>query len=436
MMFRELNMEAWSKVHKGIDWTFGLYLRYVLSPSVYLYKRHATVVHMAVGFLCTMILCCAIWGFANLNFDDTDEQAFATGTKAFWKVAHGPLTPLMLVLCTHLIMMVFAAAQLQELYNSSADSLPFPLTCTIICGKTFMIFRMILSYSSTNLGVAVDYFLWQELILVCMHGSLAVFVGDPSPENCLGIPYAKQLARSFLVILGIDSLKTCAMLVFWSSFKPGIVSSYFNRLPNITSMLAVTILVHASFDALQTGTSAFTMFIGRMFVEFMSGTERMKDQPLDRGERSQSMADQLVGRWLTNYGTMVTFEIKYWRIPVPDGLSESQEFEFATVYQVKLPRAKLRLPVPKGKQAGDFVECLELRMHHGLLGYRSFDASSQDLMKSLVDVWPWQPEAHLSADGLILDFKQVVGSMGSFAPFRWTKVVDHKTHKYRENSGL
>jgi len=94
----------------------------------------------------------------------------------------------MLVLCTHLIMMVFAAAQLQELYNSSSDSLPFPLTYTILCGEAFMIFRMVLSYSSTNMGVAIDYFFWQELILVGMHGSLAVFVGDPSPENCLGIP--------------------------------------------------------------------------------------------------------------------------------------------------------------------------------------------------------------------------------------------------------
>jgi len=330
----------------------------------------------------------------------------------------------MLVLCTHLIMMVFAAAQLQELYNSSSDSLPFPLTYTILCGKAFMIFRMVLSYSSTNMGVAIDYFFWQELILVGMHGSLAVFVGDPSPEHCLGIPYAKQLASSFLVILGIDGLKTLAMLLFWCSFKPGMVASCFNRLPTVTSMLAVTILVHVIFDALQTGTSAFTMFIGRMFAESVSGKERMKDQPLDRREGPQSLSDKLVGRWLCNKGMLITFELKSWRIRVPDWLSEGQELEFDTVYWLALPRAKLRVRMPKGTKAGDFVEFLELRMNHALWGYRSFDASSQDVLKPLGDSEPWQPPARLSADGLSLHFEH---NTAHSVPFSWTKITDAKT---------
>jgi len=283
------------------------------------------------------------------------------------------------------------------------------------------------------LGVAIDYFLWQELILIGMHGSLAVFVGDPSPDNGLGIPYAKQLARAFLIILGIDGVKTFGMLVFWYSFQPGIISLYFNRLPDVTSMLAVTILVHAIFDALQTGTSAFTMFIGRIYAEFVSGEKRIKNQSLETAECSQSMTDRLVGRWLTNYGTPVTFDLKRWRIPVPDGVTEGQEFEFATVYQFSLPRAKLRLHVPQGKQAGDIMECVELRMHHGLLGYRSYDASS-DVLQSVIELWPWHPPAHLSTDGASLEFeggKRTPPNGSSSqrlsnyaAPFTWTKVVD------------
>jgi len=59
-------------------------------------------------------------------------------------------------------------------------------------------------------------------------------------------------------------------------------------------------------------------------------------------------------------------------------------------------------------------------------GYRSFDASSQDVLKPLGDYEPSQPPAHLSSDGLSLHFEH---NTAHNVPFSWTKITDTKTQK-------
>jgi len=132
------------------------------------------------------------------------------------------------------------------------------------------------------------------------------------------------------------------------------------------------------------------------------------------------------GRWLTNKGTLITSELKSWLIQVPGGLSQDQRFEFVTVYQLALPRAKLRVHVPRREQSGDFVEFLELRMNYALRGYRSYDASSQDVMKSLGDCDPWQTPTHRCVDGLSLDFEPV---RAHCVPYHWTTITDSNAQK-------
>jgi len=359
-----------------------------------------------------MLLLYTLWGCANLRFDISVEEATASGVKAFQEVEHAPLTPLVLILCTHMIMMIFACHQLVELHNECFDHLPFPLTYTFIVGKGFMIFRMVLAYSSTNLGVSIDYFVWQELILMFVHGLLAAFVGNPSPGSTRGPSYDKQLAHSFQVILGIDGLKTIAMILIWYNFKETALAFYFNRLPNTSVMIAASVLIHALLDVIQTATSMFTMFIGRFFIELTTEREQHTCQAV-AGEELPDMAKMLLGKWNTSSSHQVTFEAKRWTICDPmNYLEEGNELWIITKNSsiLGLPSAKMRLQVPKGCKPGEAFGVTELRMHHALSGYRSFNVA-------FLDRTNFQPfskqKATLSVDGNVLQFQ---------AERKWTKV--------------
>jgi len=380
LIWKNLQMEKWTQSPSLIQFTFGAYLRWVLSPSIYFYKKYEKVVHGVLVISMAMLFFYTLWGCANVKFDMSVQEANQNGVKAFKQVEHAPLTPLVLLLCTHMIFLIFACHQLVELHNECFDHLAFPLTYTFIVGKGFMIFRMVLAYSSTNLGVSIDYFIWQELVLTFMHGLLAAFVGNPSPNSSTGPSYDKQLAHSFLVILGIDGLKTIAMVLIWYNFRETALAFYFNRLPHTSVMIAASVLVHAVLDMMQTATSMFTMFIGRFFTELSTEREKHKCQAEVGGELSE-MTKMLLGKWNTSSGHQVTFEAKRWTIGDPTkSFEEGEDFDLITKTSsiLGLPSAKLKFQVPKGHKPGESLVVTELRMHHALSGYRSFNVSTLD----------------------------------------------------------
>jgi len=395
MIFRELEMEKWeqSRVPWAVERTFGLYLRHVLSPSVYLYKRRRGLVHAALGGAFSLLVLCTAWGFANLRFGDSDEQATARGVHAFRAVEHAPVTPLVLLLCAHLVMMLFAAKQLEELSKEDSKHLPFPLTYTIIVGKAFMVLRMVMAYSSANLGVSIDYFVWQELILTSTHGVLSLFVGDPSPHAGSGHSYARQLAKSFTVILGIDGFKTLVMLVFRCNFTEGAISYYVNRLPTLPVQLCVSVLIHAMLDLIQTAVTMFTMFIGRAFAKHTARSRCSPELKAVSVEKKESSSVDalfgLLGRWKVSEQES-SFEARPWKIQVPDNVSDAG-FSFPTVYEhdkssgMAKPSHYMQVAVPEGSRPGDQISVTEVRWKHPETGLASYDAAA--LIKDGKRIW-------------------------------------------------
>jgi len=346
-------------------------------------------------------------------------------------------------LCTHLIMMIFASAQLKELCNPNFQHLPFPLTYTIVIGKGFMVFRMVLAYSSANLGVSIDYFFWQELVLTLLHTGLATMVGDPSPEHSL-VSYATQLERTFCMILGIDTLKTIAMVIFWYTFKPGLVAYHFNRFPSIMTALAASVLIHAILDMMQTAATMFTMFIGRLFVEMTSKQEMVAALPVNTDKRNEppDFAQKLVGQW-TDGNAVASFGVQSWEVPVPDDVCEDELLEIPTIHSLGRPQAQMKVSLPQGVQPGAKHKCMELRLHHPVLGYRSFDMATLSSVDD-IKIGPFAPTANATTAGgstesmrvqLIEDdtvLQWTISRSGRSESFKWKKVakVEAKPQKH------
>jgi len=264
------------KEPKYIRYTFGMYLRYMLAPSITALVRFPCLV-MIIGLLTFACLTASsIHGLMHLSAEPEDLGTFK-------KVAHLPIVPLVLAICTHIIMMMFAHKQRRVLQHPD-DNLPFPLTYTIFTGKLFMVLRMVMAYSSGEMGIAIDYFLWQELILTLMHSTLSLLIGDPRPRRQDGEckdeggvkNYPYQLKVVFFKIFAIDSVKTLAMYFYWVSFRPGWITDLFDRIPFEQSQLSLCILIHAVLDMVQAAATMFTMFIarfGRWLVESKTNSD-------------------------------------------------------------------------------------------------------------------------------------------------------------------
>jgi len=244
--------------------SFGVYLRYVLGPSVTAFDQYPGLMINIGMLILGVLMMSALLGLKNLSAVPKDLGAFQ-------KVEHLPIVPFVLLLCTHIIMMIFAHRQLCVLKSTDKCHLPFPLTYTTFVGKFFMVVRMIMAYSSGEMGTAIDYFTWQELILTSMHCVFSLLIGDPSPSRQNGEykdvsevkNYSNQLKLVFLKVFAIDSIKTVAMYFYWVSFQPGWIANLFDRIPYVGSQISLSILIHAILDMLQTAATMFTMFIGR-----------------------------------------------------------------------------------------------------------------------------------------------------------------------------
>jgi len=453
MIFHELDMQEWKTIHPVVKWSFGLYLRKILAPSVYMFQRHMKPISWALGAVLLLMFLYTLYGFANCELGNSDEQAAARGEEAFAAVEHAPVTPLVLLFCTHLILMMFATDQFNHLLQSSSH-VSFPLTYPVLIGKSFMVFRMCLAYSSKNLGLSIDYFVFQEIILISIHACLAVFVGDPhkstpeaipgskpkeqseppleakkkSDEKSLkGVPYAKQLAWACLVVFGIDAFKTLVMFVFWYNFKTGPLAFYFNRLPNIQVMLVASVFIHALLDMLQAAVTMFTMFIGKMFVAFTTDDSLDVKQVQEAGKSAgEQMADKVIGQWQTPKG-YVTISEKYWMVQVPEGIEPGQRFIFPTVYKLNVPSIYMGTTVPENLSEERCMQVLELRVTNQFYGTSSVDAAR--LSDTTLDyLLPTQLRTRYYSSGFFIEHDSKIKFEGSSFLYgevseTWSKVA-------------
>merc|ERR1712217_225494 len=126
---------------------------------------------------------------------------------------------------------------------------------------------MVLAYSNDDLGIAMDYFIIQEVLLTTIHAFIAMF-GVPLMEKLFQgqgesrVSFMKKMQARFWTVLLADSIKTCIMFIFYFKiFTPGPISRCFNRLPNQSTQIAVAVFVHGVLDAAQALVTFFMFYI-------------------------------------------------------------------------------------------------------------------------------------------------------------------------------
>jgi len=199
----------------------------------------------------------------------------------FEMVEKNPLFKLLLAFCTHAIIVVFARAQLATLKQEPKEPeehLLYPCLLPFIVGKFFLIARMFMAYSNHDMGIAIDYFVKQEAILIAVHALVAA-VGVPLIEKWFqdrfGDGFQTVLQARFCSVLLADSVKTGIMFIFYFAlFSPGLIASYFNRLPDEYTQIAVAVLIHIVLDVAQALVTFFMFYIGRFGRDWLGVTIR------------------------------------------------------------------------------------------------------------------------------------------------------------------
>merc|ERR1712048_1308751 len=158
-----------------------------------------------------------------------------------------------------LVLALYAKKQL-GIFRQEGKRPAYPILYTFLTGKFFMIFRLVMSYSSGKLGPAINYFVWQELILISTHMIFSAAILpclDDDPDRI------QDLKKTFCSITVMDILKTLFTFVYWLNFQPGLMATTCDRLPTIESQIYASLLIHGVLDVVQSATTVFTMYISR-----------------------------------------------------------------------------------------------------------------------------------------------------------------------------
>lgn len=238
-----------------------------------------------------------LWTVIGLIFSVPEPRDLGT----FHVVEHSPLLKIVLVACTHAIFVVFARTQQVTLkakalrsMDSSGHTMPldledeerehlqYPCLLPFIVGKFFLIARMALAYSNHDMGIAIDYFVYQETILIAVHALIAM-IGVPLLEKwfqgACRVSFMEKMQARFWSVLLADSVKTGIMFIFYFEiFTPGLISHRFNRLPHQYTQIAVAVFVHAVLDAAQSLVTFFMFYIGEFGRKLTAGTQNQDAQ--------------------------------------------------------------------------------------------------------------------------------------------------------------
>jgi len=234
------------------------YFEYLLAPTTFLVEKFNNEV------LCTFMLgvtgCVAYSAYC---FTQLVPEPRELGT--FQRLEHSPMSGIIMLLCTHFICVMFTYYNLTRLRSSDKPKLAFPLLYCFFVGKGFMVLRMILSYSSGQMGTALEYFIYQEIILTVCHGAGSFLIveapDDEKPE------FGKQIRDCIGKVLMVDGVKTVVIALFWLNFEPGRLADLVNRMPSQTSQIAFALVVHFVMDMVQSGVTFFTVYLGKWGTE-------------------------------------------------------------------------------------------------------------------------------------------------------------------------
>lgn len=267
---KSLGMDKNDRKYEWLEWMTWWYLRYFLAPSVFLVEKYKKLV---LFFFSLAIVGCVSHTVYCLTQLVPEPRELNT----FQRMEHSPMMGIILLACTHFICVTFAYYNLTKI-RSATPKLLFPLLYCFFVGKGFMATRMVLSYSSGKMGSALDYFIWQELILTFCHAA-GSFLIVPAPDNKKhDDDYATQIRQCIWRILCVDGGKTIVIGIFWLCFRPGFLSLIVDRFPDQTSQIVFALVVHFVLDMIQSFVTFFTVYLGKCGRTLMNG-ENTKQLP-------------------------------------------------------------------------------------------------------------------------------------------------------------
>lgn len=234
-----------------IFWPLKQYVRHPLKFTMNLIIKHQKTLWVFIGFLIFLIFAFAVYGGTHLA-----AQPSSLGT--FQILEHSIWVPGLVLLATHIVLAMFA--ERQKALFAAGSYPPSPILYPFFCGKFFMMVRLVMAYSSGDLGTSIDYFTYQELILTSLHIIISVFLlssfkSDPAR--------ASDMNNIILGVTCMDIFKTISMYVFWEFYSPGAIKSVFNRLPSVWTRVAAALIIHGLLDVVQTLATVFTMWIAK-----------------------------------------------------------------------------------------------------------------------------------------------------------------------------
>jgi len=267
LLLVKLGMHETERRYPGLDWITFWYFQYFLAPTVFLVEQYKQKV--LGGFLICIIGC---MGYTSKCFLHLNPEPHELHT--FERLQHSPMSGIVLLLCTHFICSTFAYFNLMKL--RSGETLLLPLGFSLFVGKVFMAGRMVLAYSSANMGIALDYFVWQEIILTGCHafGSM-VSVGYPD-QNQKEFP--REIRDCMFRVLRVDAGKTIVIAIFWWNFQPTGLTTLIDRMPDQDSQIVFAVVVHFVMDMMQSAVTFFTIYLGKLGQ--CGSKKREKDTPL------------------------------------------------------------------------------------------------------------------------------------------------------------
>jgi len=250
------------------------YLRYVMAPTMYFIHTQKAIWYGFLGLVSLFFIGFTVWGALNLVDEPRDLHTFQ-------KIEHDPTVPALLMVAAHITLAMFAE-KMYSVYGRPRPDIvetgdhrvykpPSPILYPFFCGKAFMLLRLIMAYHSGDLGECIDYFFYQEIILIVIHILISCMVLPHFGDNPLN---ATSMNRMIWLITFMDLFKTVVMLGWYLQYTPGAIKLIFDRLPNSGSQIAATLSIHAFLDILQNLASVFTVWIARASATiFLCGCE-------------------------------------------------------------------------------------------------------------------------------------------------------------------
>ncbi len=176
-------------------------------------------------------------------------------------IEYAPITKILLVICTHIVLAFFA----RKMYNGFVlEKTPVsPSLFVFIIGKLFMIPRLIMAYSSGNYGHGLEFFIWEELLLIIIQMTSAsiLFPRLNLSYDCTNIIGQERVWKAVLVL---DTFKTFTVFLLWLTYKPGALSSLFNRIDGFGAQVFLFIGAHILMDTLQSVSTIFSLYIAKL----------------------------------------------------------------------------------------------------------------------------------------------------------------------------